>query len=64
MIASASTDYREAAKRRLFRFLFDHIDGAAVTERTMKQNVEEARRSISAKRQGGTRDYARQPRPR
>jgi L-lactate dehydrogenase (cytochrome) len=41
MIVSAPTDYREAAKRRLPRFLFDYIDGAAVTERTMKQNVEE-----------------------
>src|SRR5271156_4857349 len=41
MIVSAPTDYREAAKWRLPRFLFDYIDGGAVTERTMKQNVEE-----------------------
>jgi L-lactate dehydrogenase (cytochrome) len=41
MIISAPTDYREAAERRLPRFLFDYIDGGAVTERTMKQNVEE-----------------------
>ena len=41
MIISAPTDYRLAAERRLPRFLFDYIDGGAVTERTMKQNVEE-----------------------
>ena len=41
MIISAPTDYRKAAERRLPRFLFDYIDGGAVTERTMKQNVEE-----------------------
>lgn len=41
MIVSAPSDYREAAERRLPRFLFDYIDGGAVTERTMKQNVEE-----------------------
>ena len=41
MIISAPTDYREAAERRVPRFLFDYIDGGAVTEHTMKQNVEE-----------------------
>jgi L-lactate dehydrogenase (cytochrome) len=41
MIVSAPIDYRRAAERRLPRFLFDYIDGGAVTERTMKQNVEE-----------------------
>ena len=41
MIVSAPSDYRKAAERRLPRFLFDYIDGGAVTERTMKQNVEE-----------------------
>ena len=41
MIVSAPTDYRKAAERRLPRFLFDYIDGGAVTERTMRQNVEE-----------------------
>ena len=41
MIISAPTDYREAAGLRLPRFLFDYIDGGAVTEGTMKQNVEE-----------------------
>ena len=40
MIISAPTDYREAARRRLPRFLFDYIDGGAVTENTMKSNAE------------------------
>lgn len=39
MIISSPTDYREAARRRLPRFLFDYIDGAAVTESTMHNNV-------------------------
>src|ERR1700757_3782547 len=39
MIISSPTDYREAARRRLPRFLFDYIDGAAVTEHTMNANV-------------------------
>jgi L-lactate dehydrogenase (cytochrome) len=41
MIISAPTDYREAAERRLPRFVFDYFDGGAGTEHTMKQNVEE-----------------------
>jgi len=40
MIISAPTDYREAARRRLPPFLFDYIDGGAVTENTMKSNAE------------------------
>lgn len=40
MIISSPTDYREAARRRLPRFLFDYIDGGAVTERTMTSNVD------------------------
>jgi len=40
MIISAPTDYRAAARRRLPRFLFDYIDGGAVTENTMKNNAE------------------------
>jgi len=39
MIISAPTDYREAARRRLPRFLFDYIDGGAVTENTMTSNA-------------------------
>ncbi len=39
MIISAPTDYREAARRRLPKFLFDYIDGGAYAEHTLKQNV-------------------------
>ncbi|EFC4441299.1 FMN-dependent L-lactate dehydrogenase LldD [Escherichia coli] len=39
MIISAPSDYREAARRRLPRFLFDYIDGGAVTEQTMSENI-------------------------
>jgi L-lactate dehydrogenase (cytochrome) len=37
-IASAS-DFRDAARRRLPRFLFDYIDGAAYSEHTAHRNV-------------------------
>src|SRR3954462_12807295 len=37
-IASAS-DFREAARRRLPRFLFDYIDGAAYAGQTARRNV-------------------------
>ena len=40
MIISAPTDYREAARRALPRFLFDYIDGGAVSESTMRSNGE------------------------
>ncbi|HEU0198518.1 MAG TPA: FMN-dependent L-lactate dehydrogenase LldD [Nevskiaceae bacterium] len=39
MIISAATDYREAARRRLPRFLFDYADGGAGTEYTLRRNV-------------------------
>ncbi|MHC1481072.1 FMN-dependent L-lactate dehydrogenase LldD [Frateuria aurantia] len=39
MIISASTDYREAAMRRLPPFLFHYIDGGAYAERTLRRNV-------------------------
>jgi L-lactate dehydrogenase (cytochrome) len=38
MIISAPTDYREAARRRLPRFLFDYIDGGAYAEHTLRRN--------------------------
>ena len=41
MIVSAPSDYREAARRRLPRFLFDYIDGGAVAENTMNSNATE-----------------------
>jgi L-lactate dehydrogenase (cytochrome) len=39
MIVSSASDYREAARRRLPRFLFDYIDGGANAEQTMKANI-------------------------
>lgn len=41
MIVSSPTDFREAARQRLPRFLFDYIDGGAVTENTMNVNSTE-----------------------
>ncbi len=41
MIISASTDYREAAQRKLPPFLFHYIDGGAYAEHTLKRNVED-----------------------
>lgn len=38
MIVSSPADFREAARRRLPRFLFDYIAGGAVTENTMHAN--------------------------
>lgn len=38
-IVSSTTDFREAARRRLPRFLFDYIDGGAYAERTLVRNV-------------------------
>jgi L-lactate dehydrogenase (cytochrome) len=39
MIISASTDYREAARRRLPPFLFHYGDGGAYAEYTLRHNV-------------------------
>ena len=39
MIISAPTDYREGARRRLPRFLFDYLDGGANAEHTLRRNV-------------------------
>lgn len=39
MIISSATDYREAARRRLPRFLFDYIDGGAYAETTLRRNT-------------------------
>jgi L-lactate dehydrogenase (cytochrome) len=38
MIISSASDYREAARRKLPRFLFDYIDGGAYAERTLRAN--------------------------
>lgn len=39
MIISSGNDYREAARRRLPRFLFDYIDGGAYAEYTLQHNT-------------------------
>lgn len=41
MIISSASDYREAARRKLPRFLFDYIDGGANDEQTLKANVDD-----------------------
>ncbi|WP_241596275.1 FMN-dependent L-lactate dehydrogenase LldD [Rosenbergiella epipactidis] len=38
MIISSASDYREAVRRKLPRFLFDYIDGGAYTEHTLRAN--------------------------
>ena len=40
MILADVGDYREAARRRLPRFLFDYIDGGAFAETTLRANVD------------------------
>jgi L-lactate dehydrogenase (cytochrome) len=37
--AASATDYRELARRRLPRFLFDYIDGGSYAEVTLRRNV-------------------------
>jgi L-lactate dehydrogenase (cytochrome) len=39
MIISSTLDFREAARRRLPRFLFDYADGGANDEHTLRRNV-------------------------
>lgn len=43
MIVSSALDYRQAAQRRLPRFLFDYIDGGANAEDTLQANVADLR---------------------
>ncbi|PWF21529.1 FMN-dependent L-lactate dehydrogenase LldD [Corticimicrobacter populi] len=56
MIISASTDYREAARRRLPPFLFHYIDGGSYAEHTLRHNVSDL--SDIALRQRILRDVA------
>jgi L-lactate dehydrogenase (cytochrome) len=56
MIISATTDYREAARRRLPPFLFHYIDGGAYAEHTLRRNVSDL--SDVALRQRVLRDVA------
>ena len=46
MIVSSASDYREAARRKLPRFLFDYIDGGAYEEATMRANVADLERVL------------------
>lgn len=39
MIVASTTDYREAARRKLPRFLFDYIDGGSYSEITLRNNI-------------------------
>ena len=39
MIISSILDFREAARRRVPRFLFDYADGGANNEYTLQRNV-------------------------
>ncbi|MFJ1267591.1 FMN-dependent L-lactate dehydrogenase LldD [Legionella lytica] len=39
MIISSVNDYRDVARRKLPRFLFDYIDGGAYAEHTLKRNI-------------------------
>jgi L-lactate dehydrogenase (cytochrome) len=44
MKAASALDYRELARRRLPRFLFDYIDGGSYAEVTLRRNVEDLER--------------------
>jgi L-lactate dehydrogenase (cytochrome) len=44
MKAASALDYRELARRRLPRFLFDYIDGGSYAEVTLKRNVADLER--------------------
>ena len=39
MITASIPDFREAARRRLPRFLFEYIDGGSYAEETLRRNV-------------------------
>lgn len=57
MIISSTHDFREAARRRLPRFLFDYIDGGSYDEVTLERNVTDLSRV--ALRQRVLRDVSR-----
>ncbi|WP_197419116.1 MULTISPECIES: alpha-hydroxy-acid oxidizing protein, partial [unclassified Sphingomonas] len=56
MIISSTADFREAARRRLPRFLFDYADGGAYAEATLRRNVSDL--SAIALRQRVLKDVA------
>ncbi|HKX87896.1 MAG TPA: alpha-hydroxy-acid oxidizing protein, partial [Sphingopyxis sp.] len=41
MRAASIGDYREAAQRRLPRFLFEYFDGGSYAERTLRANIDD-----------------------
>lgn len=43
MIAASALDYRELARRRLPRFLFEYIDGGSYAEVTLARNIDDLR---------------------
>jgi L-lactate dehydrogenase (FMN-dependent) and related alpha-hydroxy acid dehydrogenases len=57
MITASIPDFREAARRRLPRFLFEYIDGGSYAETTLRRNVEDLSRL--ALRQRVLRDVSR-----
>jgi L-lactate dehydrogenase (cytochrome) len=59
MIISSSTDYREAARRKLPPFLFHYIDGGAYAEHTLRQNVRRLAMPVALSPVGLTGMYAR-----
>lgn len=56
MIVASVSDFREAARRRLPRFLFEYIDGGSYAEVTLRRNVEDL--SAIALRQRVLRDVS------
>jgi L-lactate dehydrogenase (cytochrome) len=44
MKAASALDYRELARRRLPRFLFEYIDGGSYAEVTLRRNIEDLER--------------------
>ena len=44
MRPASVSDYRELARRRLPRFLFDYIDGGSYAEVALRRNVEDLER--------------------
>ena len=56
MKAASISDYRELARRRLPRFLFEYIDGGSYAETTLRRNVEDLQ--VIALRQRVLRDVS------
>jgi L-lactate dehydrogenase (cytochrome) len=50
MIISSISDYREAARRKLPRFLFDYIDGGSYMEQTLNANTSDLAKIILRQR--------------